>query len=76
MALLCVAYGRVRGPKSPASLPKISYAYPTIMKLGTITPHTKEYLKKYLNTYTRHPLSSADITIFQLKLTTFLISAN
>lgn len=45
MALLCVAYGKVRGQKSPASLPKISCAYPTIMKLGTITPYTKEYLK-------------------------------
>ena len=45
MALLCVAYGKVRGPKSPTSLPKINYAYPTIMKLGTIKPYTKEYLK-------------------------------
>ena len=45
MALFCVAYGKVRGPKSPASLTKISYAYPTIMKLGTITPYTKEYLE-------------------------------
>ena len=44
------------------SLPRICHTYPTMMKLGTVTPYLKKIQKIYESRDT--PMSSADISIF------------
>ena len=60
-------------PKRPP-LPKICDTYPTMMKTGTVIPYL-EKIQKYIN-HVRHPLSSADISIFNQKSANFVISRN
>ena len=74
MCLFEAAHGR--GPLSTKGppLPKIRYAYPTMVKLGTVTPNLKKILKIYK--YMTHPLSSAGISIFYQKSGTFVVSRN
>ena len=43
----CVGRGGGKGAAKKASLPKICYTYPTMMKLGRVLP----YLKKIQNIY-------------------------
>ena len=50
------------GECKKALLPKIYNIYPTMIKLGTVTPYPKK-IQKCINQIT-HPLSSADISIF------------
>ena len=54
----CLWIGGLKGP----SLPKMCYTYPTMIKLGTITPHLKK-IKKYVNCVANF-LRSVDICIF------------
>ena len=56
-----------RGGKE-ANLPKIYYAYPTMMKLGSYT--LPKDLKKNIN-HIKHLLSSADISIFSPEISNF-----
>ena len=53
---------RMREAKRPLLI-KICHTYPTMMKLGTLTP-------KYIN-HVIHPLSSADISNFLLEISKF-----
>ena len=41
------AYGWGGEAKSPPPLPKICHTYPTMMKLGTVTPYLKKIQKIY-----------------------------
>ena len=50
-------------------LPKISHTYPTIMKLGTVTPYLKKIQK--LNKSRDTPLYSADISTFLPEISKF-----
>ena len=59
---------QIVGPKR-GLLPKIRHAYPTMMKLGTITPYLKE-IQKHINHGT-HRLNSADITTFSPEISNF-----
>ena len=61
------------GQKS-APYVKIYQAYPTMMKLGTVVPYLKK-IEKCMNSV-KHPLSSADISIFYWKSENFTISRN
>ena len=56
------------GPKRP------SYAYPTIIKLGTVMPYLKKIQKTYKSLVT--PQSFADMSIIRQKLLIFFISQN
>ena len=63
MGLFEAAHGwRRGGGKKTPPLPIISYAYPTMMKVGTVIPYLKKIQKIYKSLDT--PLSSADISIF------------
>ena len=63
------------GQKGP--LPKFCHTYPKMMKLGTVIQLylSQRRSKKYMNHVT-HPLSSADISIFQQKSANFATSRN
>ena len=50
-------------------LPKISHTYPTMMKLGTVTPYLKKIQK--LNKSRDTPLYSADISTFLPEISKF-----
>ena len=52
-----------------ATLPKIYYTYPAMMKPGTFIPYLKK-IQKNINRVT-HPLSSADISIFSPEISNF-----
>ena len=56
------------GPFWPP-LPKIRHTYPTMMKLGTVIPYLRK-IKKCIN-HVRHPLSSADSSIFSPEISKF-----
>ena len=58
------------GGKQKGPLPKICSTYPTIMKLGAVTPYPKKIRK--INESRDTPLISADISIFHLKSATML----
>ena len=60
--------GAGAGAKRP-SLPKICYKNSTKMKLGTVYL-TYRRPKKYIN-HVKHPLSSADISIFSSEINKF-----
>ena len=73
MAFLGAAHGwgaKVGAKRSLVS--KICHTYPTLMKLGTVISYLRKMQKKSINHVT-HPLSSADIRIFSLKISNFLV---
>ena len=71
---LCVCVCGGRGWKG--YLPKIYHWYPKMMKLGTIIPYLNwKRSTKYINHVT-DLLTSADISIFSPKISTFAISRN
>ena len=72
MGLFGAAHGWGVGRKGP--LPKIRYTHPTMLKLSTVIPSLKRFKKCII--HARHPLSSADISIFHQKLANFVISGN
>ena len=53
-------------------LSKICHTYPTLMELGTVISYLKKMQKNPINHVT-HPLTSADIRIFSLKISYFLV---
>ena len=55
--------------KKAFPLSKICHTYPTMMKLSTVLPDLRR-IQKYMNHMT-HPLSSAEISIFSLKISKF-----
>ena len=59
---------RMGGGKE-APLPKICHTYPAIMKISTVLPYLKKIQKIYESM--RHPLSSADISIFSPEINKF-----
>ena len=66
MGLFGAAHGWGEGQKDSNPLPKICHTYPVVMKLGTVIPYLKK-IKKNMNHVT-HPLISADISSFSLKI--------
>ena len=62
-------WSRMGGGQKGPPLHKICHAYPTEMKLVTVTPQPKE-IQKYMNHVTQ-PLSFADITIFSQEISKF-----
>ena len=62
-------YSRMGGGLKRPPLPKISHTYSTMMKLGTVIPYLRRS-KKYMN-HLSHPLTSADISIFDRKPANF-----
>ena len=72
MSLFGAAYRMGEGKKP--LFPKICPTYPPMMKLGTIILHLKK-IRIHINDVA-HSLSSADISIFSRKSTTFVISRN
>ena len=57
--------GDQKGP-----LPKFCHTYPTMMKLGTVTPYLKKIQKIYESRDTHH-LTSADISICTSEINKF-----
>ena len=68
MGFFGAAHG-TEGGGQKAPLPKICHTFPTMMKLGTITPYLKK-IQKYKNHVT-HTLTSADISIFSPEISKF-----
>ena len=58
---------RMGDQKGP--LPKICHTYSEMMKLGTVVPHLKKIQKCMSNV--RHPVNSADCSIFLPKISKF-----
>ena len=57
------------GGAKKAPPPKIYHTYPTIMKLSTVIPYLKK-IQKHMNRV-KHPVSSAEISIFSPEIIKF-----
>ena len=69
MGLFVAAHGYRGGEAKRSPFPKICHTYPGTTKRGTVIPYLRR-CKTYMNHVT-HRLSSADISVFSLKISKF-----